>query len=1199
MIENLKFLLKQLYPSVLERGQRMYNVSGSKIVIKEETDDFVLVSVPSEIKPAPYNVTIHFRAEKATCDCPYFKDNRQPCKHIASAYFKLLEKPKEVEEEIPQKALNDSAVAVQARNLSLDYSYSKNDAINFDQIDLDHAAEKLAKSSFQELSKMLNSISKSMEIVFVSERLLKFQIFSNWSSYHLDLVRHPEGFIATCSCKNYSNFWCPHTWYVLLEIVNNPENRMLDFIQNYNHFFDDDARRFKLDTHKPGYDPNNYFDIVFKGGKLVSIYKDKTVNILDDEMDWQKYTSIMPQLDLDYIPTSKARNKKNAVYHTIYLWTDLRQHPKSSSFRIYPYAVKLNKNGQYSKTLKEFNADFISKYYSNLVDYNFHDEIIQDLKGLSENTHLAAISDREVDFIMKNNVHPHKRDYVSKELKHEYNRKIVMNIFSKLKDKQNYINLHKRDAEDIHSYTPIKLNDVQISLGINIKKENNYILFYPFLYNEEKEFPITSLFTNYFVLDNRVLYPIKAYDSLILYKLFYEVDNLKWLEEDWVKVHENMVKPFQEYLKVNIDPQLPIAPTKTIQCEITTKVYLKEYETGLLLVPAFCYQLDDFYKEVNMDRGLIAHHYYQNETYQIERDAIYESDMEQMLRGLHPSFESQVTEHYFNLTEDKVLENNWLFKVFKIFNENNIEILGQKNLKNYNYNSNNPTIRLKSGSGIDWFDIEVKVSFGNQVLKLTELRNAILNNQQYVRLGDGTIGVLPEEWIAKYSSLFKLGKVNKEKLELNQFQLTAIDEYVGEIDHNEQIIELQEKIARLQNFKEIKQTPLPTNTKAVLRDYQINGYHWLRFLHEYGWGGCLADDMGLGKTVQVLTFLQSLINENKQFKALVVVPTSLIFNWENEILKFTPTIKYLLHSGMERTRTTNDFSQFQLIITSYGLLRRDLEMFKSFEFDYVILDESQAIKNPLSKISRGVRLLKTKNRLVMTGTPVENSTFDLYAQLDFSNPGMLGSLENFKTNFAYKIDKEQDEETAAKLRKIIYPFVLNRKKEVVAKELPEKTEIILFCEMDVIQRKIYETYKIKIKEEIREAIDEQGLNKAGLHILRGLTKLRQLCNHPALLNEEDFSKSSSIKMNLLFEHLEELLENKKKVLVFSFFSSMLDLVEKKMIDKHYQYVKITGETKDRKGKVEEFQNNEDTKVFLISLKAGGTGLNLTAAEYVF
>lgn len=404
---------------------------------------------------------------------------------------------------------------------------------------------------------------------------------------------------------------------------------------------------------------------------------------------------------------------------------------------------------------------------------------------------------------------------------------------------------------------------------------------------------------------------------------------------------------------------------------------------------------------------------------------------------------------------------------------------------------------------------------------------------------------------------------------------------------------------RLQKISEIADVSVPKGIKAQLRDYQQHGLNWLAFLHKHRLGGCLADDMGLGKTLQAITFLQYLKTSQKpEIPSLIIAPTSLIFNWNKEVEKFCPTLKMLTFTGGDRGVKKDDFKKYDLILSTYGTLLNDIDFLKDENFHYVILDESQAIKNPDSKRYKAVRLLKAYNRLVLTGTPIENNTFDLYAQLNFLNPGLLGSMSHFKTTFSDSIDKDKDEEASQLLGKIIMPFVLRRTKEDVAKELPDKTESIIYCEMGSEQRKVYDFFKDKYRDYLLNKIDENGVAKSQMYILEGLTKLRQICNSTALISEEEDFGQFSVKLETLIEHIKEKT-GQHKILVFSQFVKMLQIIRARLDEEHIGYEYLDGQTRDRQSSVDNFQQNKDVRVFLISLKAGGTGLNLTEADYVY
>jgi SNF2 family DNA or RNA helicase len=375
-----------------------------------------------------------------------------------------------------------------------------------------------------------------------------------------------------------------------------------------------------------------------------------------------------------------------------------------------------------------------------------------------------------------------------------------------------------------------------------------------------------------------------------------------------------------------------------------------------------------------------------------------------------------------------------------------------------------------------------------------------------------------------------------------------------------------------------------------------------------GWGGCLADDMGLGKTLQTLCFLQHVVDQNPGETHLVVCPTSLLYNWESELKKFVPGLDYQLHYGAGRELTEEGFRKAHVIITSYGMVRNDIQHFAQYQFGYVILDESQAIKNPASQVRKAIQQLRSRNRVALSGTPVQNNTFDLYAQMDFLNPGMLGGPEHFRSEFATPIDRNGDKEAAARLRKLVYPFVLRRTKEQVAKDLPDRTEMVLWCEMGEEQRRIYDSFKEHYREQLLDRIADEGLGKSSIYILEGLTKLRQICDSPAMLKEGAGTgmgvtggfPNVSVKLDELVREIEENTGD-HKVLVFSQFTSMLGLIGEALELKGVDYLYLDGgvAADARKEAVEQFQTTENMRVFLISLKAGGVGLTLTAADYVY
>lgn len=626
------------------------------------------------------------------------------------------------------------------------------------------------------------------------------------------------------------------------------------------------------------------------------------------------------------------------------------------------------------------------------------------------------------------------------------------------------------------------------------------------------------------------------------------------------------------------------------------RLYLSELnEKFLMITPKWLYSE----YEVENDKEKQSQIEIESAVVNIERNSSEEEAFIERVKSLHPKFAAQNNE-YFYLHFDEVMRNNWFLEMYSKLQELNVPIFGMNNLKRFNYNANKPTMQFKTGSGTDWFDLKIEVSYGNQVVPLAALRKAIINKQQFILLNDGTLGMLPEEWIKKFATMMRLGTIKDDSLQLSKLHFTVIDQLHEQITDHQILEELQAKKDTLKEIENIKNVKLPANIKAELRDYQKVGFQWMTTLEQMNWGGCLADDMGLGKTLQTLSFISHLQKQNKKETHLIVCPTSLIYNWESEIQKFTPHLKYNIHYAAQRDLTPQILKESNIIITSYGTLRNDIELLMEHQFGYLILDESQAIKNHLSQTTKAVQLIKCRNRLILSGTPVQNNTFDLYSQFNFINPGLLGNMEFFKTEFANAIDRDNDKAKTEELRKIIHPFILRRTKEQVAKDLPEKTETILWCEMDKEQRKIYNSFKDYYRKEILKKIETEGFAKAGIFILSGLTKLRQICDSPAILNEEEQYPNVSVKIEELMREIEENTSN-HKALVFSQFATMLDLISKELDKRKIKYYYLDGSTNatDRKKAVANFQDDDKVKIFLISLKAGGVGLNLTSADYVY
>ncbi|BBO36488.1 DEAD/DEAH box helicase [Lacipirellula parvula] len=502
-------------------------------------------------------------------------------------------------------------------------------------------------------------------------------------------------------------------------------------------------------------------------------------------------------------------------------------------------------------------------------------------------------------------------------------------------------------------------------------------------------------------------------------------------------------------------------------------------------------------------------------------------------------------------------------------------------------------------SGVDWFDLDLSVEFGGAAIPLPRLLAALQRKERFVVLDDGSQGLLPEEWLARWGPLAELAEVEGEQLRFRPSQAMLLDVLLAEqgdeirLEVDRQFVRVRD---RLRSFAGVEPLAAPADFRGELRGYQREGLGWLAFLADFGLGGCLADDMGLGKTVQVLAWLagrQSQRQRNAEHRpTLVVAPKSVVFNWLQEAERFAPQLRAVDYTGTQRHDRVGVFADADLVATTYGTMRQDIELLREQPFDYVILDEAQAIKNPQSVSAKAARLLNAAHRLALTGTPVENRLSDLWSIFEFLNPGMLGRSKTLQAFTG------GGEERLEPLRRALAPFILRRTKDEVLKELPEKTEQTLFVELLPADRKRYNELREHYRASLLKQVEAEGMKAARMHVLESLLRLRQAACHGGLLDAKLASKPSA-KLETLLEQVEEIVAEGHKAIVFSQFTSLLAIVRTQLDAQGVAYEYLDGKTRNRQQRVERFQHDAACPLFLVSLKAGGTGLNLTAADYVF
>ena len=800
--------------------------------------------------------------------------------------------------------------------------------------------------------------------------------------------------------------------------------------------------------------------------------------------------------------------------------------------------------------------------------------------------------------------------------KNNYEGKVASDLEALKAIMKNPLNLHfyvheEKESSMVNASSLIakKIAILKLNLELSVDERGDNFEVSGLLHLNGKAYAMVDiqLRYHYFIEVKNHLYLIDNPYFLSVIDFFKQHQNNLIIERsEYEDFQQNILSKLEEKIKINYS-YLKRATKKQLveqgfDLDNEQIIYLSESEDFVLITPVVRYG--------NLEIPVISQKQIQSkdkrgQLFRLSRDEETELQFITTIAKMHPYFMVQANEFSdqrhadcFYMHRKHFLEANWFLAAFETWRSKGIAILGFNELKNNKLSPYTAQISINVISGIDWFETAIKVKFNKQTVSLKHLHKSIRNKSKFVQLDDGTTGILPNQWLEKFEGYFGAGEIIDDKLHTPNINYATVEEL-----YEEELLDLEtrERLklyrSKLSDFEAIQDIEVPKELNGTLRGYQKEGLNWLNFLDGFNFGGCLADDMGLGKTIQILAFILSPRERVSQNTNLVVVPASLVFNWQQEIKKFAPTLKVLTLYGSDRARVVADFDRYEVVLTSYGTLLSDIRLLKDYRFNYIFLDESQTIKNPNSQRYKAVRLLSSRNKVVMTGTPIENNTFDLYGQFSFACPGLLGCREQFKQLYSVPIDQFKDRRRADELHKRIHPFLLRRTKEQVASELPDKTEMVIYCEMGVQQREIYESCRTEIRDYLMGTAEDE-LIKSSMHVLQGITKLRQICNSPAILSKEKYYGEASAKMEVLMEQIESKSPY-HKILVFSQFVSMLDLVKAELESRKIEFSYLTGQTKDIAAAVGSFQNHPEVRVFLISLKAGGVGLNLTQADYVY
>lgn len=1172
----LPHLIKHIYNNgtdeVIRRGKKIHAQGFVEMVEHDELMSTIVFRVKDDVYSTFYKVYIQkYTDEKLMslrCSCPY--NLGEICRHEAAALLRL-------QDMVDKNLLSSSAIQYNQRHT----------VAKMKHIDLKMMRMLSSPSIYQEAETLLRSTKAN--IIKAADERVEAELQHNGILYPLVIQKNDErNFDTSCSCSESQHPLCEHKVLLFLQLLNAYGANYFDSIRNL------DKEKNKL-LQIYGYslddDLEGKFEFIYKEGKPFLKLLDPGIKRVAQVVSNKPAPVFVPppvQEESEVVVADEKNHRLGTVINF-----NAKSYP---GFLIDALQGETDEQARnyINKTEKLDLGRFVNTEVFNEPDK----QLFQQLRKLQD-SEINKYLNRNSPFsgIWENIIHTDGDDLPeeTKALITEYMHPKLKKIFEENGTNPFVFTLPPGKPFKTANLVPAEMSNEFISPVFKVLAKNSQFEIVCMVKLNGQLLPFSENESNSSLIfkHEEVLYLWKSPEDVLQAEKFIKEGNIQLSKNNWAEKMQKIILPLTKEYHVEFEKSM-VREIKNVQPEI--KLMLQEKGDYLLLQPVFSYngyeaRLND--KETitlpDGDKILVIH-----------RNKEAEQGFLNKLNTLHSMFVEQKDSGSLALKGQEVLRNNWFFLFVDAMKEMKVPVYGFEALRNFRFNTARPSTHIHVSSGLDWFDAKVEIEFGDQRVGIADIKRALAGKQSFVQLGDGTLGILPDEWLKKYSLLFKVGDGRSDKLRLSKYHMSVIDELYENRNEEELSFALDEKYERLKEFKNIPEIPAPAEVSAVLRPYQLAGYQWLSYLNDVGWGGILADDMGLGKTVQALTMLDHYRATNGTIKALVVCPTTLIYNWQNEVKKFTPSLTYHIHHGNTRSRSAEELQNNNIIITTYGTLRSDIQLFLKILFDYVVLDESQAIKNPSSKVTKAASLLTAKNRICMSGTPLQNNTFDIYAQMNFLNPGLLGSMEFFRNEFATPIDKFGEQEQKDHLRKLLYPFILRRTKEQVAKDLPEKTETILFCEMETEQRKIYEAYRNSYRDKIMGTIENEGINRSQLTILQGLMKLRQICDSPAILNEDEKFPNHSIKLDELTREISENIGD-HKALIFSQFLGMLSLIREKLKEQNIPFEYFDGSTSatDREKAIQNFQNNDECRVFLISLKAGGVGLNLTAADYVY
>ncbi|UIR56922.1 SNF2-related protein [Sphingobacterium sp. SRCM116780] len=1017
--------------------------------------------------------------------------------------------------------------------------------------------EKLDRYSYFPWMEHLSELNLTIQIQTVKKNEGYFSIQSLGRTYIVIVIYENPVLSLFCNCSEQEEF-CIHQQAIFNQIIKKDYLALFFTTSAYETYLKKIATAYGLEQEEQLED---YFEIQFYNVEIQVIKKQD--NLIDSSLAILNTSNI----------TELNKTKKEIQPQTNILV--LKEHKYYKHPQVFLYQSTRAKNGGLKSPLEQISSEALIWKSKDMAESQFFTA----LYFLGQNT----LEDSNQQILAFKNI---LKNPLGLEI-YRHDKSISENV-------------------SVSALTQITLRSIPKTIRIEVDKSDHFFQIRSFIEVAGQVHPLQELpiVLDYFIQVQQHYYFIENEHISALFKLFNtQEDHLKVHQSKFDDFKKNFLDRMEEIVEVKY-LHIPLASPKQIKdqqfyADTEAIIYLEESGDYINLIPTMRYA--DVEVPTRSKRAIFGIDE-NGKKFLVSRNLEAELQIVSLIIKQHPYFEEQLEGEFqhFYLHRKHFLDQDWFLNVFEEWRNHNISIIGFNEIKANKLNPFKGKITIQVLSGQNWFNVQVDLRFGKSRASLKNLQKAIRNKSKFITLDDGTSGILPEEWLSRFEHFFLAGElIDDTLLQIAETNYSAIDQYFEEQWLSQEAKERLEQIkTKIKQIDQVQPVVLSNDFAGTLRDYQQDGLNWLNFLDEFNFGGCLADDMGLGKTIQIIAFILDQRRKVKNNCNLLVLPTTLIFNWKNELEKFAPSIPYLLLQGADRQKNSADFDQYELIVISYHNLLTDINYLKKHDFNYIFLDESQQIKNPNSQRYQAVSKLKSRNRIVITGTPIENSTMDLFAQLSFANPGLLGSKKYFQDVYTTPIDGFSNKKRLEELQRKVKPFILRRTKSEVAKELPQKNELILYCEMKPAQRHIYDTYEKEFREFI-SAKDGDDIRKSPMHVLKGLTKLRQICNSTKLLKSEDLTvEQDASKIETLVEQVVDKSPY-QKIIIFSQFVSMLNLIATALEKQHIAVLKLTGQSKNRQQIVTQFQEDEAQRVILISLKAGGTGLNLTAASLVY